>query len=229
MFLKYLEKLALEYNDGWGMVVLGTLYCGEIHPIADRFSGESFPTQIKKGLELIEDGEKLAADELQAGDYNAMANALMSSAGGAVPGIRIITMAIEYREKQMKSLSPERANLIPQIESIINTLRQMREDTKARLENQANIIEGSTVLDVDSMLIVAESTFIVTHPEIWSKFKKELQALSPEQIKSVLVPMLKGRAAGIRKQLTLGKRHEVEQELQKMNAELEYAFNNLPK
>ena len=62
------------------MVVLGVLNCGAIHPIVRNFPEGAFPSDIPKGLRLMEEGAKLAKDELQSLDYGAMAAAYIACA-----------------------------------------------------------------------------------------------------------------------------------------------------
>lgn len=41
-FLKWLRKLAYDFNDGWALIVLGSIYCGVRHRIIDTFESDAF-------------------------------------------------------------------------------------------------------------------------------------------------------------------------------------------
>ena len=61
-FVKWLKVLAYQQKDGWGMMILGMLYCGTDHTMwYNTFSAEeiSIHRNEDEGLKLMEEGVRL--------------------------------------------------------------------------------------------------------------------------------------------------------------------------
>jgi TPR repeat protein len=122
-YMKMLEKLANEHNNGWAKVMLGTIYCGDPQHIQIRralFEKDVLAEYVNpfEGLSFLESGIPLAEAEgsivkLCYEEYSAISFAYWELYIGAYKGVEKfkafnpiygIRKAIEFRKKEIENI-----------------------------------------------------------------------------------------------------------------------------
>jgi len=137
LFLKWLKKLAVEQGDGWGKILLGTVYCGTnrghsvwIHTFkTDEFASHKNPDE---GIRLIEEGLTLGENDLNHHDYSAIAYAYYwrNGEGAENRDMNDLNKAICYQEKALARAPAKYVTLTHQsIEAFKRELESIQEST----------------------------------------------------------------------------------------------------
>jgi len=118
-----LEKLAYTYNDYWGKITLGSLYCGSKHVmLVSLLETASFSSykNLKKGITLIEEGVAIGKKFLDYDDYNMISGAYHicgghKNADNLFDIIQKLKKAIEYHEKVLELSPPKYLDMNKQL------------------------------------------------------------------------------------------------------------------
>ncbi|MCL2363988.1 MAG: hypothetical protein FWC71_04920 [Defluviitaleaceae bacterium] len=108
--LKWLQKLAMDFNDGWGMLHLGVIMCGGTHQVWKRtISPDDFgiARNVEEGLRLIINGVKqteVTSNDLTLYDYDAAAEVVRAYSGPL--GIEVLKLALAYKTKARGLIPP---------------------------------------------------------------------------------------------------------------------------
>ena len=127
--LKWLQRLANDFNDGWGMLHLGVIMCGGVHQVWKRhihIDEFGLARNVEEGLRLIINGVKqteATSNDLTLYDYDAAAEVVRAYSGPL--GIEVLKLALAYKTKA-RGLIPPGYNAMAEAASAI--ISQMEDE-----------------------------------------------------------------------------------------------------